>query len=207
MARRAPGLQLATGNFRQSRAMCGPACLKIVFRFFGRHVSESHIAKACRTSSKTGTTGSNLVKAAQRFGFDAELVDHSDFRTIAKWLRMGVPVIVDWMSTISSGRGCAPMACGHYSVVCGLDSEYIVLQDPAIGRRRRVSRSSFLRVWYDFKLLFPKTADDLIIRRAIVVVSKSFGRFAPLSAPADIRKPCQNKRRVGSMGTLLLARG
>jgi ABC-type bacteriocin/lantibiotic exporter with double-glycine peptidase domain len=207
MARRAPGLQLATGNFRQSRAMCGPACLKIVFRFFGRHVSESHIAKACRTSSKTGTTGSNLVKAAQRFGFDAELVDHSDFRTIAKWLRMGVPVIVDWMSTISSGRGCAPMACGHYSVVCGLNSEYIVLQDPAIGRRRRVSRSSFLRVWYDFKLLFPKTADDLIIRRAIVVVPKSFGRFAPLSAPADIRKPCQNKRRVGSMGTLLLARG
>ena len=180
MARRAPGLQLATGNFRQSRAMCGPACLKIVFRFFGRQVSGRQIAKACRTSSNTGTTGSNLVKAAQRFGFDAELVDHSDFRTIAKWLRMGVPVIVDWMSTISSGRGCAPMACGHYSVVCGLDSEYIVLQDPAIGRRRRVSRSSFLRVWYDFKLLFPKTADDLIIRRAIVVVPKSFGRFARL---------------------------
>src|SRR3954468_23924796 len=208
MARRAPGLQLATSNFRQRRAMCGPACLKIVFRFFGRHVSESHIAKACRTSSNTGTTGSNLVKAAQRFGFDAELVDHSDFRTIAKWLRKGVPVIVDWMSTISSGRGRAPMACGHYSVVCGLDSDYVVLQDPAIGRRRRVSRSSFLSVWYDFKLLFPKTADDLIIRRTIIVIPKSFGLGLPLlSAPADIRTPCQNKRRVGSMGTLLLARG
>jgi predicted double-glycine peptidase len=71
------------------------------------------------------------------------------------------------------------MACGHYSVVCGLDSEYIVLQDPAIGRRRRVSRSSFLRVWYDFKLLFPKSADDLIIRRAIVVVPKRFGQGLP----------------------------
>jgi ABC-type bacteriocin/lantibiotic exporter with double-glycine peptidase domain len=182
MARRAPGLQLATGNFKQSRAMCGPACLKIVFRFFGHDASESQIAKACRTSSNTGTTGSNLVKAAQRFGFDAELVDHSDFRTIAKWLRMGVPVIVDWMSTISSGRGRAPMACGHYSV---MDSEYIVLQDPAIGRRRRVSRSSFLRVWYDFKLLFPKTADDLIIRRAIIVVPKSFG----LGLPRLVRQP------------------
>jgi ABC-type bacteriocin/lantibiotic exporter with double-glycine peptidase domain len=185
MARRAPGLQLATGNFKQSRAMCGPACLKIVFRFFGNDVSERQIAKACRTSSNTGTTGSNLVKAAQRFGFDAELVDRSDFRTMAKWLRMGVPVIVDWMSTITSGRGRAPMACGHYSVVCGLDSEYIVLQDPAIGRRRRVSRSSFLSVWYDFKLLFPKTADDLIIRRAIIVVPKSFG----LGPPRLVRQP------------------
>jgi ABC-type bacteriocin/lantibiotic exporter with double-glycine peptidase domain len=202
MARRAPGLQLATGNFKQSRAMCGPACLKIVFRFFGNDVSERPIAKACRTSSNTGTTGSNLVKAAQRFGFDAELVDRSDFRTMAKWLRMGVPVIVDWMSTITPERGRAPMACGHYSVVCGLDSEYIVLQDPAIGRRRRVSRSSFLSVWYDFKLLFPKTADDLIIRRAIIVVPKSLGLCA-----SRHRKRCHSKGPVGSMGTLLPARG
>src|SRR3954454_11474799 len=82
------------------------------------------------------------------------------------------------------GRGRAPMACGHYSVVCGLDSEYIVLQDPAIGRRRRVSRSSFLSIWYGFKLLFPKTADDLIIRRAIIVAR------TPLDLPARlVRRP------------------
>src|SRR3954462_775819 len=104
---------------------------------------------------------------------------------MAKWLRKGVPVLVDWMSTITWGGADAPMACGHYSVVCGLDSEYVVLQDPAIGRRRRVSRSSFLSVWYDFKLLFPKTADDLIIRRAIIVVPKSFG----LGPPRLVRQP------------------
>ena len=60
------------------------------------------------------------VANGTNYGFDSELVDRSDFRTLAKWLRMGVPVIVDWMSTISSGRGRAAMACGHYSVVCGL---------------------------------------------------------------------------------------
>jgi ABC-type bacteriocin/lantibiotic exporter with double-glycine peptidase domain len=148
--------------------MCGPACLKIVFAYFGRHVSEKEIAKACRTSPKSGTTGTNLVKGARRFGFDAELVDHSNFRTIAKWLRRGVPVIVDWTSTVSSGPR-APMAGGHYSVVCGLGKRHIVLQDPAVGRRRRLSRTSFQSVWFDFKYVFPKSADDLIIRRLLLV--------------------------------------
>jgi hypothetical protein len=36
-----------------------------------------------------------------------------------------------------------------------------------------------------FKLLFPKTADDLIIRRAIIVVPKSFG----LGLPRLVRHP------------------
>jgi ABC-type bacteriocin/lantibiotic exporter with double-glycine peptidase domain len=52
--------------------MCGPACLKIVFAYFGRQVSEKQIAKACRSSSRSGTTGTNLVKGAKKFGFGAK---------------------------------------------------------------------------------------------------------------------------------------
>src|SRR3954447_20493990 len=89
-----PRLRLPTLNFKQGRAMCGPACLKIVFAYFGLHLPEKLIAKACRASAHSGTTGTNLVKAARCFGFSAELIDHSNFRTIAKWLHRGVPVIV-----------------------------------------------------------------------------------------------------------------
>jgi|SRR4051812_3541895 len=172
MAERPPDLLLPTGNFKQSRAMCGPACLKIVFAYFGKRVPEKQIAKACRTSPRSGTTGTNLVKGAKRFGFNAELIDYSNFRTIATWLRRGVPVIVDWMSTASSGPGHARIAGGHYSVVCGLGRDHIVLQDPAVGGRRRLSRTSFQSVWFDFKDVFPKTADDLIIRRVILVTQQ-----------------------------------
>jgi ABC-type bacteriocin/lantibiotic exporter with double-glycine peptidase domain len=75
--------------------MCGPACLKIVFAYFGRQVSQRDIARACRSSSRSGTTGTNLVKGAKQFGFNAKVFDGSSFRVIAKWLRHGVPVIVD----------------------------------------------------------------------------------------------------------------
>jgi ABC-type bacteriocin/lantibiotic exporter with double-glycine peptidase domain len=137
--------------------MCGPACLRIVFACFGKHVSERQIAKACRTSPHSGTTGTNLVKGAKRFGFNAEVIDDANFRTIAKWLRREVPIIVDWMSTASPGSRHATMACGHHSVVCGLGRKHIVLQDPALGHRRRLSRTSFQSVWFDFKYIFPKT--------------------------------------------------
>lgn len=162
-------LQLATGSFKQTRAMCGPACLKIVFAFFGRRVSEKQIARACRSTLKNGTTGTNLVRGARKFEFMGKVSDRSSFRTIAKWLDRGVPVIVDWMSTVPTRGGRHAMACGHYSVVCGLEKDYIVLQDPAIGGQRRVLRKTFLKVWFDFKNVFPKQADDLVIRRLIIV--------------------------------------
>jgi ABC-type bacteriocin/lantibiotic exporter with double-glycine peptidase domain len=177
MAARSRGVRLETGNFKQSRAMCGPACLKIVLAYFGKRASETLIAKACRASRLTGTSGSNLVKGAKRFGFRAELMDHADLRTIEKWLRRGVPVIVDWMSTVAA-RGTST-ACGHYSVVCGVDKHHILLQDPGIGRRRRLSRRTFLNVWFDFKRVFPKAQDDLIIRRLIIVAPQEFSNHHP----------------------------
>jgi ABC-type bacteriocin/lantibiotic exporter with double-glycine peptidase domain len=149
--------------------MCGPACLKIVFAYFGTRVSEKQIAKACRSSLRSGTTGTSLVRGAKQFGFDAKVIDRSNFRTIAKWLHRGVPVIVDWMSTVTYLGDRQPMACGHYSVVCGLDKNHIVLQDPGIGGRRRISRKAFLNVWFDFKNMFPRESEDLIIKRLIIV--------------------------------------
>jgi predicted double-glycine peptidase len=169
MPMRLPGSRLDTEHYKQTRGMCGPACLRIVMAYFGTQVSENTIARLCRSSPVSGTTGINLVKGAKRFGFQAEVVDQSNFKTIEKWLRRGVPVIVDWMSTIALRSSRTPMACGHYSVVCGMDDKHIVLQDPAVGRRRRVSRRNFLNVWFDFKRVLPRKAEDLIIRRLIVV--------------------------------------
>jgi predicted double-glycine peptidase len=160
---------LRVANFKQSRAMCGPACIKIIMGYFGKRVSEKAIAQTCRSSSSTGTTGANLVKGARKLGFAARIFDNSSFKIMETWLRRGVPVIVDWMSTARAGAKGTPMACGHYSVVCGLGRNHIVLLDPAVGSRRRISRCAFLKVWFDLRRVLPRDKDDLIIRRMIVV--------------------------------------
>jgi ABC-type bacteriocin/lantibiotic exporter with double-glycine peptidase domain len=159
---------LDTRHYRQSHAMCGPASLRIVLAYFGRPLRENVVAGACRSSDKTGTTGVNLVRAAHRLGFAASIVDGANLRTIQRWLDRDVPVIVDWMSAIARHPCRAMMPCGHYSVVCGLDRGHILLQDPAIGRRRRMTRRNFLDLWFDFIRVRPSRR-DLVLRRLIVV--------------------------------------
>lgn len=148
------------------------------------NVSEARVAQACRTSHTSGTTGQNLVAAARKLGFIAEIVDDANFRVIERWLRRGVPVIVDWMSI--GFRGAARVATGHYSVVSGLTANDIILEDPAIGRKRRLPRAVFLTLWYDFKFLSPRSDEDLVMRRMVVV------------APPDVlsgRHPSKANRR------------
>src|SRR3954466_7904154 len=98
------------------------------------------------------------------------------------------------------------MACGHYSVVCRLEKEHIVLQDPSIGLRRRVPRKGFLNVWFDFKNVFPKQADDLVIRRMIVVAPGAY--FGTRRRMRSAQKISQAEQGITSraLGTVLTSR-
>lgn len=160
-------IALETRRFRQVKARCGPAALKIVAGYFGVDVSEAGVAALCRVSRISGTTGDNLVAAARKLGFASQIVDGANFRMIAKWLRKGVPVIVDWMSI--GYRDKARVATGHYSVVSGLTPDQIIIEDPAVGRKRRLQRRLFMSLWYDFKYLMPRKSDDLVMRRMVIV--------------------------------------
>ena len=60
------------------------------------------------------------------------------------------------------------IADGHYSVVAGLDEKYIYLQDPEIGKIRKLKKDDFLTVWFDFAGKYIK-ANELIIRQIIVI--------------------------------------
>ena len=181
-------LALETSRFRQSKARCGPASLKIVAGYFQINVSEERAAAMCRTSRVSGTTGRNLASAARKLGLAARIVDGANLRMVAAWLRKGVPVIVDWMSV--GHRGAVRAATGHYSVVSGLTATDIILDDPAIGRKRRLPRKVFTTLWYDFKYLSPRKPEDLIIRRMIVIAPSHMVRgsghpiqHAPRSGP------------------------
>jgi ABC-type bacteriocin/lantibiotic exporter with double-glycine peptidase domain len=169
-------IALDTPHFRQRHAMCGPASLRIVLAYFRKAMPERVIARACRSSDKTGTAGTNLVCGARRLGFTATMVDGADLRTVRRWLAKDVPVIVDWMSAIAHGPTRDVLPCGHYSVVCGLDHRPIFLPDPATGRRRRMVRRRFLDLWFDFEGVRP-CRKDLILRRLIVVEPKGVRRL------------------------------
>jgi ABC-type bacteriocin/lantibiotic exporter with double-glycine peptidase domain len=147
---------------------CGPASLKIVLGYYGVEKSEKELAKLAKTDKKWGTSDKNLVKVARHFGFKTIVKDYCNFKDIEKWLKGGVPPIVDWMTRGRMDYSDVNVPDGHYSPICGLDDKYVYLQDPELGKIRKLARGDFWQVWFDF----PGgtiTRRNIIIRRIIVV--------------------------------------
>lgn len=147
--------------FRQTKTgFCGPASLKMVLDYFGISKNEIELAKLSNCKSSKGVEAEDLLKTAKKFGFKGFIKDFSDFSDIKKYvLKKKIPVIVDWFSIDD----------GHYSVVVGIDKKYIYLQDPEIGKIRKIDLKTFKRIWFDFPSNFLKKKQDIIIRRMLVL--------------------------------------
>jgi len=87
---------------------------------------------------------------------------------IKKWLDKKAPVIVNWFTRGRKDYADSEVADGHYSVVAGIDEQFIYLQDPEIGKMRKIKRHDFMRVWFDFKGDYIKPK-ELIIRQIIAI--------------------------------------
>jgi ABC-type bacteriocin/lantibiotic exporter with double-glycine peptidase domain len=148
--------------------MCGPASLKIVLDYYGVEKSEKELAKLCGHGKKLGVDGEKIKKAAEILGFKVRMKDNSSFGDIEKWLDKKVPAIVNWFTRGRQDYSESEVADGHYSVAVGLDKRYIYLQDPEIGKMRKISRDNFMRVWFDFKGEHIKPS-ELIVRQIIAI--------------------------------------
>lgn len=148
---------------------CGPAALKMVLDFYGIEKTEKELADLCNHSLELGIDDKSIKKTAESFGFKVEVTNFSEFEDIQNWLDRGIPIIVDWFTT---GRRDYPedsVAVGHYSVVVGLNDEYIYLQDPEVGRMRKIKKEDFKSVWFDYTEMYPDSWENMIIRQIIAI--------------------------------------
>jgi len=149
-------------------SMCGPASLKIVLGYYGLEKSEKELAKLCQHDKNLGVDDEKIKKAAESLGFKVSVKNNSRFKDIEKWLDKKVPVIVNWFTKGRQDYSESEVADGHYSVVVGLDNKYIYLQDPEIGKIRKIKRYDFMKVWFDFNGEYIKP-NELIIRQIIAI--------------------------------------
>lgn len=148
--------------------MCGPASLKIVLDYYGIQKSEKELAKLCCVDKELGVDDKDIKKVAEQLGFKVIIKNNSTFKDIEKWLDKKVPVIVDWFTKGRQEYSESEVVDGHYSVVAGLDDKYIHIQDPEIGKIRKLKRNDFMHVWFDFEGSYIKPS-ELIIRQIIVI--------------------------------------
>jgi|WetSurMetagenome_2_1015567.scaffolds.fasta_scaffold553095_2 ABC-type bacteriocin/lantibiotic exporter with double-glycine peptidase domain len=139
--------------------LCGPAALRMVLATYGTKVSEKALERRCRSNS-SGTSGENIVKAARSYGYESFLEDGCSWEDLKSEIKRN-PVILNWFSNGS----------GHYSVgteVYGR-KERLVMADPEYGVTREMFRPDFMASWFDYKGAYPKTPEDMILRRMIIV--------------------------------------
>ncbi|MFA5248350.1 MAG: cysteine peptidase family C39 domain-containing protein [Patescibacteria group bacterium] len=148
--------------------MCGPASLKILLLYYGVEKSEKELAKLCKTKKDLGTDDLGIKLAAEKLGFKAVIKNNSNFTDIASWLKKDIPVIVNWFTRGRLDYSDSDVADGHYSVVCGIDSKFIYLQDPETGKMRKLEKEDFMAVWFDFTGKYIKP-NELIIRQIIAI--------------------------------------
>ena len=161
---------LSVESFQETlnESMCGPASLKMVFDYYGYDKSEKDIAEMCGTTDELGTNVEGIQKAVEEMGLRSEIKDNSSFEEIQKWLGKKVPVIVNWFTRGRIDYPEESVPDGHYSVVVGLDEEFIYLQDPEIGKLRKIEKDDFMKVWFDFKGKYINP-NELIIRQLIAI--------------------------------------
>jgi len=118
-------LYISTG-----RVDCGPTCLRMVSKYYGKSYSLDFLMKKC-DPSKLGTTLINLKNAAIGIGFDADGVKLS--LDNLKLFISKAPIIIHWGEH-------------HYVVAIGVNKTGIKIADPARGIQR-INFEEFNKKW------------------------------------------------------------
>jgi predicted double-glycine peptidase len=132
--------------FEQTKTgYCGPAALRMILDFYGFVISEQALGRICRTSVRAGTSPENMINGINSLGWHGFWKENSGLADVKYFLKQERPVLIEWFSLYGESYE------GHYSVIIGLDKQYIYLADPEIGRVRKILVESFKKVWFDFE--------------------------------------------------------
>ncbi|PIZ83865.1 hypothetical protein COX97_00270 [Candidatus Pacearchaeota archaeon CG_4_10_14_0_2_um_filter_05_32_18] len=120
---------------------CGPACLEMVFSYFGKKISKANLVKLAKTK-KSGTNHINMIKVARKDGFYCYVHNNSSINQIKHFIDADLPVIVNYIEPKSDD--------GHYAVVVGYKGNKIILDDPWNGKNFKITIKEFKKRWYDY---------------------------------------------------------
>jgi ATP-binding cassette subfamily B protein len=153
-ARRYPAL------LQLSETDCGAACLSMILRYYGKHVSINRLRDLANVS-REGATLHSVAEAAETVGFHTRGIRAS----YEHLLKAELPAIAHWEGF-------------HYVVLYEATADRVVVADPAIGLRK-LTREEFDKGWTDYLLLLTPTEKIESVEES----KTTYGRFLPLLKP------------------------
>ncbi|ULT23605.1 cysteine peptidase family C39 domain-containing protein [Sphingobacterium sp. E70] len=139
---------------------CGPTCLKIITKYFGKTFPLSHFRSLCRIG-KQGTSFHQLAEAAQQLGFKT-LSASLSYQVLSQ--QAPLPCILHWERE-------------HYVVLYRITAKFAYLADPAMNGKVKIKTMDFLRSW--------ETAAGTGVGRALLLeTSPDFESQASIADPS-----------------------
>lgn len=134
---------------------CAPACLRmaLAFRFPGKSVSETDVAKRCRYQKLLGCDVKDVFRAARHYRLPAHWLDNSRMEEeVEAALKVGCPVLanVELRALPYMPPPPANEELWHTVLIVGMDDQYVYLHDPDQyhgGQRRAIERTPFFAGW------------------------------------------------------------
>jgi predicted double-glycine peptidase len=118
---------------------CGPVVLQMVFRYFGSQLKRHDLIQKARTNKEKGTARKAMRDVARREGFHFIAAYDGTLRTLTKYLKQGIPIIVNYIEPEQDD--------GHYAVVIGRKDDHIILNDPWHGPHFTLPLQEFTKRW------------------------------------------------------------
>jgi len=125
--------------FQLSETDCGAACLSMILRFYGKHVSINKLRDLANVS-REGSSLYSIAEAAESLGFESRGLKTSYDRLT----KLELPAVGHWQGF-------------HFVVLYEVRPDRVTLADPAIGLRK-ISREEFEKDWTGYLLLLTPTA-------------------------------------------------
>jgi len=138
---------------RQEKNFCGAASLAMVFKYWGKNISQYSIADEIYDKSKKGINSEILKSFSEDKGFLA-FIYRGELENIKENIKKGRPLIVAVIAKAPSGF--------HYIVIVGFDENLslILVNDPYSGKIKELKLQEFTKRWkksnYWTLLLLPK---------------------------------------------------
>lgn len=149
---------------------CGAACLKMIFSYYNKEVSEQVLCDTMGLTYANGCTDIQMKATAELYGFNCYIKNNSSIEDLKYWTDNHIPVIVDWFCP-GYLEDPSSMPNGHSSIVVEVDTDYVYLLDPALDVIRPILHADFMRVWFDWRHdPYIQKWEDLVLRQMMIIL-------------------------------------
>lgn len=194
---------------------CGAAVCTALARFYGVEPNtEAEAVLALGSSPRDGTDPEHLIQVLQNAGLETTAISGMTLEDVEWHLGKGRPVIVAYQAW-GTPKEVERLESGHYAIVYGVDTEDVLIMDPARftpdevqpeyggrslgGQKVAVPRAEFVRRWID------ADGENKIYRQyGISVRSPSQGPLTESyfdTCPRDAKGHCKPKDSGDESGT------